>query len=112
MNVGSKKQFLKILLPISVQEEAVERLTQKLNSLEERAEELDRQRSSKISSIALINDKNRKKNIERAEEGIRLEMERIKKEGVVSKVLILFFIHCLLNLPAEITLLRAFTQKN
>ena len=97
---------------ISVQEEAVEKLTQKLNSLEERAEELDRQRSSKISSIALINDKNRKKNIERAEEGIRLEMERIKKEGVVSKVLIFFYIPCLLILPAESTFLRAFTQKN
>ena len=110
--MGSKKQFLKILLTISVQEEAVEKLTQKLNSLEERAEELDRQRSSKISSIALINDKNRKKNIERAEEGIRLEMERIKKEGVVSKVLIFFYIPCLLILPAESTFLRAFTQKN
>ena len=92
---------------ISVQEEAVEKLTQKLNSLEERAEELDRQRSSKISSIALINDKNRKKNIERAEEGIRLEMERIKKEGVVS--LNIFYIH---SLPADSILLRAFTQKN
>ena len=42
-----------------------------------------RKRSSKISSIALINDKNRKKNIERAEQGIRLEMERIKREGTV-----------------------------
>ena len=92
---------------ISVQEEAVEKLTQKLNSLEERAEELDRQRSSKISSIALINDKNRKKNIERAEEGIRLEMERIKKEGVVS--LNIFYIH---SLPADSILLRAFTQNN
>ena len=47
-------------------------LNKKLEALEERAEELDRQRSSKISSIALINDKNRKRNIERAEKGIRL----------------------------------------
>ena len=90
-------------------EEEVEKLSTKLNQLEERAEELDRKRSSKISSIALINDKNRKKNIERAEEGIRLEMERIKKEGVVSKVLIFFYIH---SLPADSTFLRAFTQKN
>ena len=66
-------------------EEEVEKLSTKLNQLEERAEELDRKRSSKISSIALINDKNRKKNIERAEEGIRLEMERIKREGTVRK---------------------------
>ena len=107
MNVGSKKQFLKILLTISVQEEAVEKLTQKLNSLEERAEELDRQRSSKISSIALINDKNRKKNIERAEEGIRLEMERIKKEGVVSKVLIFFILTpSLLTVPSCVISLK------
>ena len=47
-----------------------------------------RKRSSKISSIALINDKNRKKNIERAEQGIRLEMERIKREGTVSRNII------------------------
>jgi len=66
------------------QEEVVEKLTNKLNEIEERAEELDRKRSSKISSIALINDKNRKKNIERAEQGIKLEMERMKKEGQVS----------------------------
>lgn len=59
-------------------------MSSRLNELEERAEELDRKRSSKISSIALINDKNRKKNIERAEQGIRLEMERIKREGTVS----------------------------
>ena len=92
---------------ISVQEEAVEKLTQKLNSLEERAEELDRQRSSKISSIALINDKNRKKNIERAEEGIRLEMERIKKEGVVSKVFTLFiFTPSLLTVPSCVLSLK------
>ena len=45
-----------------------------------------RKRSQKISSIALINDKNRKKNIERAEEGIRLEMERIRREGTVSQI--------------------------
>ena len=66
------------------QEETVEKLTNKLNEIEERAEELDRKRSSKISSIALINDKNRKKNIERAEQGIKLEMERMRKEGQVS----------------------------
>lgn len=66
------------------QDEVVEKLNNKLNAIEERAEELDKKRSSKISSIALINDKNRKKNIERAEKGIRAEMERAKKEGVVS----------------------------
>jgi len=60
-----------------------EELNRKLEALEERAEELDRQRSSKISSIALINDKNRKRNIERAEQGIREEMARKLIEGEV-----------------------------
>ena len=46
-------------------------LNDKLGALEERAEELDRQRSSKISSIALINDRNRTGNIQRAEKGIK-----------------------------------------
>ena len=59
-------------------------LSNKLITIEERAEELDKRRNEKISTIALINDKNRKKNIERAELGIKQEMERIKKEGVVS----------------------------
>merc|ERR1712165_457216 len=51
--------------------------------LNKRVEELDRQRSSKISSIALINDKNRKRNIEQAEKGIREEMARKLIEGEV-----------------------------
>merc|ERR1712241_572422 len=65
-------------------EKLVESLSNKLITIEERAEELDKKRNEKISTIALINDKNRKKNIERAELGIKQEMERIKKEGVVS----------------------------
>ena len=65
-------------------EKLVESLSNKLITIEERAEELDKRRNEKISTIALINDKNRKKNIERAELGIKQEMERIKKEGVVS----------------------------
>jgi len=64
-------------------EEKTELLNKKLASLEERAEELDRARSSKISSIALINDKNRKRNIMRAEKGIREEIARKKREGEV-----------------------------
>lgn len=62
-------------------EELTTQLNDKLAATEERAEELDRQRSSKISSIALINDKNRKRNIERAEKGIREEIARKKLEG-------------------------------
>ena len=55
----------------------------KLNEIEERAEELDRRRTHTISSVALINDRNRKANVSKAEEAIRLEMRREKKEGKV-----------------------------
>jgi len=65
-------------------EALAEELNNKLAAIEERAEELDKARSSKISSIALINDKNRKRNIERAEKGIREEIARKKKEGEVN----------------------------
>ena len=64
-------------------ETLTEELNTKLAAIEERAEELDKARSSKISSIALINDKNRRRNIERAEIGIREEMARKKREGEV-----------------------------
>ena len=62
------------------QEEA-DRLTTRLAELEERAEHLDRARSEKIGSIALINDRNRKRNIEKAEENIKQEIEKKKIEG-------------------------------
>merc|ERR1719347_1702608 len=51
--------------------------------IKERDEELDRARTSKIGSIALINDKNRKRNIMRAEQGIRMEIQKKKEEGEV-----------------------------
>ena len=38
-------------------------------------------RTSTISSIALINDRNRKNNILRAEQGIKAEVERARVEG-------------------------------
>lgn len=59
-------------------------LESKLNEIEERAEELDRRRTHTISSVALINDRNRKANVSKAEEAIRIEMKREKKEGKVS----------------------------
>jgi hypothetical protein len=58
-----------------------DRLTARLAELEERAENLDKARSEKISSIALINDRNRKRNIEKAEENIKMEIEKKKIEG-------------------------------
>jgi len=64
-------------------QEEVERLDQKLAEHEERAEELDRKRTSTISTISLINDRNRKNNIIRAEKSIKNEVARIKLEGKV-----------------------------
>ena len=58
------------MLPGLVQ---VEKLDQKLAELEERAEELDRKRTSSIATISLINDRNRKNNILRAEKAIKSE---------------------------------------
>lgn len=45
-------------------------IAQKLLELEERANELDKMRTSTISSISYINDRNRKKNVEEAEKAI------------------------------------------
>jgi len=61
--------------------EQVEQLDQKLAELEERAEELDRKRTSSIATISLINDRNRKNNIIRAEKAIKSEAMRLKMEG-------------------------------
>ena len=38
-----------------------------LADLEERAEELDKKRTSSIATVALINDRNRKANVSKAE---------------------------------------------
>ena len=65
--IFNKKHFSILLL---VQ---VEQLDQKLAELEERAEELDRKRTSSIATISLINDRNRKNNIIRAEKAIKSE---------------------------------------
>merc|ERR1719225_1048879 len=56
-------------------QEEVERLDVRLAELEARAEDLDRMRTSTISSIALINDRNRKNNI------LKAEQERARVEG-------------------------------
>jgi len=45
-------------------------MDKKLAELEERANELDKARTQTISSISYINDRNRKRNVERAEEAI------------------------------------------
>lgn len=53
-------------------------LAQKLQELEERASHLDKMRTSTISSISYINDRNRKKNVEEAEKAILAEIRASK----------------------------------
>lgn len=48
-------------------------LSVQIEELDERANELDKRRSSSISSIAYINDRNRKQNVKHAEEAIMEE---------------------------------------
>ncbi|XP_057373995.1 RNA polymerase-associated protein Rtf1-like [Daphnia carinata] len=64
---------------IKGEEEETERLTKELAELEERADELSkRSLSSTLSSISFINERNRKRNVERAEEAI---LEEIRASG-------------------------------
>ncbi|XP_018564041.1 RNA polymerase-associated protein Rtf1 [Anoplophora glabripennis] len=63
-------------------EEVARELAQKLADLEERATELDKLRTSTISSISYINDRNRKKNVEEAEKAIMAEVRANKGKKV------------------------------
>merc|ERR1712083_1068497 len=65
-------------------DERAKQMETKLNELEERAEELDKKRTSTISSVSLINDRNRKANVSKAEKAIEIEIGRKKREGVES----------------------------
>lgn len=49
-------------------------ITNQIDELDERANELDKRRSSTISSISYINDRNRKRNVEEAEKAIMEEV--------------------------------------
>jgi RNA polymerase-associated protein RTF1 len=55
---------------ISGEDEKVAKLTSLIHDLDERATELDKARTSTISSISYINERNRKKNVEEAEKAI------------------------------------------
>ena len=54
-------------------EELANEIGQKIQELEERANELDKKRTSSIQLISYINDRNRKKNVAEAEKAIREE---------------------------------------
>merc|ERR1712071_263230 len=59
-------------------EEETERITKELAELEERADKLSNLRTWALSSISYINERNRKRNVERAEEAI---LEEIRLSG-------------------------------
>lgn len=71
-------------------EELARELNQQLMELEERASELDKMRTSTISSISYINDRNRKRNVEEAEKAIMEELRANKGKKVSWH---LFFLH-------------------
>lgn len=57
-------------------------LSQQISDLEEKASELDKMRTSTISSISYINDRNRKRNVEEAEKAIIAEVKANKGKKV------------------------------
>ncbi|XP_044728263.1 RNA polymerase-associated protein RTF1 homolog [Chrysoperla carnea] len=63
-------------------DEVARDLTRKIAQLEERASELDKMRTSTISSISYINDRNRKKNVETAEKAILEELRANKGKKI------------------------------
>lgn len=66
-------------------DELAREINQQLQELEERASELDKMRTSTISSISYINDRNRKRNVEEAEKAIMEEIRANKGKKVRSK---------------------------
>lgn len=74
-------------------EEVARELAQKLAQLEERASELDKMRTSTISSISYINDRNRKRNVEEAEKAIMAEVRANKGKKVFIKLNLKVEIH-------------------
>ncbi|KAB0792269.1 hypothetical protein PPYR_14228 [Photinus pyralis] len=63
-------------------DETSREISQRLQELEERASELDKLRTSSISSISYINDRNRKRNVEEAERAIMEEYRANKGKKI------------------------------
>ncbi|GJQ77851.1 putative RNA polymerase II C-terminal domain phosphoserine binding protein [Trypoxylus dichotomus] len=63
-------------------DEVARDLNKKITELEERASELDKMRTSTISSISYINDRNRKRNVEEAEKAIMEEVRANKGKKI------------------------------
>ncbi|XP_063883020.1 RNA polymerase-associated protein RTF1 homolog isoform X4 [Scylla paramamosain] len=59
-------------------DESVEKLTEKIADLDEKANSLDKRRTQTIAAISYINERNRKNNVEKAEKAILAEIEAKK----------------------------------
>lgn len=59
-------------------DESVEKLTEKIADLDEKANSLDKRRTQTIAAISYINERNRKNNVEKAEKAIMAEIEAKK----------------------------------
>lgn len=70
-------------------EELAREISQQIQELEERASELDKMRTSTISSISYINDRNRKRNVEEAEKAIMEEVRANKGKKVIDIVFLI-----------------------
>lgn len=77
-------------------------LNQQLAELEERASELDKMRTSTISSISYINDRNRKRNVEEAEKAIMEEVRANKGKKVRAICVIVIHKTIFYNLDMEL----------
>lgn len=74
-------------------EELAREVNQQIQELEERASELDKMRTSTISSISYINDRNRKRNVEEAEKAIMEEVRANKGKKVRAKPFFVFLLN-------------------
>lgn len=63
-------------------DDTVSKLTTEISELEEKASSLDKARTSTISSISYINDRNRKRNVEEAEKAIMEEYQASKGKTI------------------------------
>lgn len=67
------------------------KIEHQLSELEERANHLDKMRTSTISSISYINNRNRKRNVEEAEKAILVNLQCVINNEIYN-VLLTYFI--------------------
>lgn len=75
--------------------QSVEKLTEKIADLDEKANSLDKRRTQTIAAISYINERNRKNNVEKAEKAIMVSYVKpvfgIDILAIVSSCIIIHF---------------------